>query len=303
MAIAAILKGLYEDVERNLAGVVADVDDEFLHDFRVALRRARSLLAQIKGALPEDDALRLRKELSSAGKMSNAVRDLDVFLRHRAEYAGMLPEALAAGLDEFFDRLAARRGAEHVQLAVRLRGNEFLDIMGRWRLYLERIDALPHSSHAAHTAVETAARRIEKSYAKVASLMPKLSSDSSDEAFHALRIECKKLRYLIEFFKSLSPPKKSEDLIARLKRLQDFLGRLNDLCVQTEMLGEELRREPMLGEAPMSLNAAAAVGGLMAALLAEKRHAKNSFAKASAPMLSEKTARIIKNLFTSHDQW
>ncbi|MEF8833997.1 MAG: CHAD domain-containing protein, partial [Halofilum sp. (in: g-proteobacteria)] len=47
-----ILSHLLATLEANEAGLRADIDTEFLHDFRVAVRRTRSALGQIKRALP-----------------------------------------------------------------------------------------------------------------------------------------------------------------------------------------------------------------------------------------------------------
>jgi CHAD domain-containing protein len=51
-----------------------------------------------------------------------------------------------------------------------------------------------------------------------------------------LRIECKKLRYLLEFFASLFPSKEMSKMIRQLKRLQDNLGEFTDLEVQQRFL-------------------------------------------------------------------
>jgi CHAD domain-containing protein len=49
-------------------------------------------------------------------------------------------------------------------------------------------------------------------------------------ALHALRIDCKRLRYTLESFREVLPPK-AEPLIAEVVRLQDHLGLLNDADV------------------------------------------------------------------------
>jgi CHAD domain-containing protein len=55
------------------------------------------------------------------------------------------------------------------------------------------------------------------------------------ETFHALRIRCKHLRYVLEFTQHLlgSP---GERLISQLRELQEHLGQLNDLHVEQERL-------------------------------------------------------------------
>ena len=63
-----------------------------------------------------------------------------------------------------------------------------------------------------------------------------ITPSSPDVLLHKLRIECKKLRYLLEFFSSLFAQKEINYLIKQLKILQDNLGDLNDLSVQQDTL-------------------------------------------------------------------
>jgi len=61
------------------------------------------------------------------------------------------------------------------------------------------------------------------------------------EVLHQLRIECKKLRYMLEFFRSLYTPSQIKGLIRTLRRLQDNLGDFNDCEVQQLKLKEFAR--------------------------------------------------------------
>jgi CHAD domain-containing protein len=56
---------------------------------------------------------------------------------------------------------------------------------------------------------------------------------------HALRIECKRLRYSLEFFREVLGPQ-AKDVIAEVVQLQDHLGDLNDADVANTMLSEFL---------------------------------------------------------------
>jgi CHAD domain-containing protein len=59
-------------------------------------------------------------------------------------------------------------------------------------------------------------------------------SPASD--LHELRIACKKLRYLMEFFRSLYPAEAIGQLVRALKTFQDTLGEFQDLEVQQQQL-------------------------------------------------------------------
>jgi CHAD domain-containing protein len=59
------------------------------------------------------------------------------------------------------------------------------------------------------------------------------------ELLHALRIECKKLRYTVEFFREVLGHE-AKAVIDDLKDLQDHLGDLNDAQVATHTLNDFL---------------------------------------------------------------
>ena len=52
LAVADALLGYLEVIESTFEGIITDVDTEFLHDFRVAVRRTRSVLKLLGGVLP-----------------------------------------------------------------------------------------------------------------------------------------------------------------------------------------------------------------------------------------------------------
>src|SRR5919108_705376 len=59
-AAAAILTSLVGVIEANVPGALADLDSEFLHDLRVAIRRSQSLQRQLRRAFPPAPLERFR---------------------------------------------------------------------------------------------------------------------------------------------------------------------------------------------------------------------------------------------------
>ncbi len=90
-ATKLILGTAFSSLQRNEAGVLADLDSEFLHDFRVAVRRTRSALAQIKDVLPQKAVDAFRDEFAWLGQITGPTRDLDVYLLEMDEFAAALP--------------------------------------------------------------------------------------------------------------------------------------------------------------------------------------------------------------------
>ena len=92
------------------------------------------------------------------------------------------------------------------------------------------------------TVGEAAQLLIGKRYRGVLRRGREITSASSDESLHALRIRCKRLRYLLEFFR----PTYGELLKAettRLKELQDVLGEFPGR-VRRRSVASPLRRRP-----------------------------------------------------------
>ena len=96
-AIRRILDNLTTVMHLNISGVREDIDSEFLHDFRVSVRRARSLLSQMKGVLDAETTARLQQRLKAIGDITGTVRDLDVYLLKESAYTGLLPAVPEAG--------------------------------------------------------------------------------------------------------------------------------------------------------------------------------------------------------------
>ena len=54
VAVAKLLLRLLDTMQLNAPGVIRDIDTEFLHDFRVAVRRTRAALKLVGDVLPAD---------------------------------------------------------------------------------------------------------------------------------------------------------------------------------------------------------------------------------------------------------
>ena len=140
-AAKLICRNLLAALRRNEQGVAEDIDIEFLHDFRVAARRVRSVFALLGDALEPDVRSRFSAAFKELGKMSGIVRDLDVQRLAAAESRARLPEMLHDGLDSLFAELAAKRAAAQQALAVWLTAPQQQDMLRAWEEYLEQEDA------------------------------------------------------------------------------------------------------------------------------------------------------------------
>lgn len=242
-ALCTILLQLLEIMELNREGTREAIDSEFLHDFRVAVRRTRSALAQVKGVLPEPVSARFRKEFAWLGEITGPLRDLDVALLAFPDYQACLPAAQREDLLPLRDLLETRQREARRLLSRRLVGKRYRQLVEEWHRWLrnpEWGDPLPPK--AMRPIAEVASKRIAKLAQRAFAEGEAIAPTSPAEALHELRKTCKKLRYLLEFFASLYPGTHHGKLVKALKGLQDNLGTFQDLSVQIEEV-EGYRRE------------------------------------------------------------
>ena len=139
VAVARLLLRLLDTVELNVDGVLRDIDTEFLHDLRVAVRRTRSAIKLLGAVLPADLAEHFKAEFKWLGDVTTPVRDLDVHLLGFDALTEQLVAASPADLEPLRAFLVRRRAREFRRLAAALRGPRFRAITDDWRKALLEI--------------------------------------------------------------------------------------------------------------------------------------------------------------------
>lgn len=296
-AAKLIFLNLLETMKANEFGVIEDIDTEFLHDFRVAVRRTRSALSQIKYVFSEQDTIKYKNEFSIIGKATNELRDLDVYLLTEDSYKKMLPEDLRPGLDPLFDSLAKQRERAKQACADYLRSDSYKESIKSWQDFLN--NASPNPALAANSQrpiIELAKEHIWKKYSKVIKLGKRIRTNTPDPELHRLRIECKKLRYLLEFFTSLFAEDDMKVVVKHLKKLQDNLGDFNDLFVQQESLKKFLS-ETDIGYDESKQQTLAAAGGLVSVLYQRQNAVRKKFKNNFEGFTDKQTTALFNELF------
>ncbi|MBN1219030.1 MAG: CHAD domain-containing protein [Anaerolineae bacterium] len=295
-AAKVLLRFLLKVMQRNEAYLKEDIDTEFLHDFRVAVRRTRSALSQIKDVFPPQTTGRFRQDFAFIGQLSNELRDLDVYLLAEDDYRAMLPDVLHDGIAPLFDYLRQKRTRALQNVVSGLNSKRYAQIIKDWELFLaESPPDSPAAGKARLPIIELAQNRIYKRYRRIVKSGRRILENTQDEQLHALRIECKKLRYLLEFFTSLFPADKITTLIKQLKRLQDNLGDFNDLCVQEEYLLKVAQELPLNNQ--QSRQTLLAIGSLVGRLDQERQQVKGEFAQTFITFASPANKALFKELF------
>ena len=297
LATKEILKNLLSVMRQNEEGIKDDIDTEFLHDFRVSVRRTRSALSQIKGVFDPKDKDNFSKKFKNLGDLTNRMRDLDVYLLNEKRYRGILPDALQSGLDTFFNRLKLERKKELSEIIKFLNDETYSKFVMSWEIFLNKQQTLDETicPKARIPILNLAKEYIYTRYSKVIKEGRKIDGDTPDEKLHKLRIQCKKLRYLLEFFASLFPEKSMNNLIKKLKVIQGILGDFNDYSVQQDNLLAVLKNQDKKQKDYSII--AAAMGGLITHLYHQQIEVRQSFSNAFKDFSSDENIQLFEDLF------
>ena len=297
VGIKSILKFLLQVIRQNEDGIKRDIDTEFLHDFRVAIRRARAALSQLSVVFPPSILQKFKKDFSYIGKMSNHLRDLDVYLLNESNYKRMVPSRMGKDITILFDQLRRERKTAHRQFVKVLNSKRYKSILSTWQTYLNSntVDNGDSSPDAKRPIIKIAKPIIYTQLNLILKLGSEIDENTEDEKVHALRLECKKLRYLLEFFISLFPKRKIEKFINHLKILQDNLGNFNDYSVQQESLQNYLMQ--MSTASAKGKQAIAAVGALIGVLYDRQLQTRQEFADRYSQFASKENIALAIKLF------
>ncbi|WP_309647493.1 CHAD domain-containing protein [Nocardioides sp.] len=278
----------------NLPGLLDDVDTEFLHDFRVAVRRTRSTLKLGRAALPEVMRTRWEPEFKWLGDLTTPVRDLDVYELALPTMEGWLMAADAADLEPLSRFLRRRRTSERRSLVRGLRSARFRRLVMEWEEQLTRLAETPEGTDGEHmSAARLADRSLSLAYRRVLRGGADISDDSPAEDLHRLRRRCKELRYALEVFAPVVDKGSRKRAVAQLKGLQDVLGRFQDTEVHRQAL-RGFAGELIVEGAPAE--AMLAMGELIGHLDSDQDRARREFEGAFANFTRPSSQRLMHQI-------
>jgi len=276
-AARRVLRGLADVVEAQVPGTLDDLDSEFLHDLRIAVRRSRSVLRQMKRAFDPVARRQQADSLRWIQAVTGPTRDLDVQLLDWDELVAMVPADRRTALGPAHALLVEQRNAALRTMKATLRSAEHRRRWTAWRLFLA-VDPGGNDGPDASTPIrKLARRRFTALSARIVRDGRALTADSPPEALHEVRKRGKELRFLFELFgPSLWPASEVKPRVSALKGLQDVLGRYHDRHVQLDQLRA---LAPELANRPGGPDALLAMGSLIDRLESDQRRAQAGVAE------------------------
>lgn len=234
-------RSMAEVMNSTFTGMLAGDDNEFLHDFRIGVRRTRVLLHEAEGVIADERRLHFADEFKWLGEITTPTRDADVHLDYFSVMAAGLLGKAEADLAPLRELLLERQVACRAQMLADMRSERrtrfatewstFLADDQAWSLSLD--DPLVDATKSAFTVI---ADRTRTAWRHVQHDGRLITDESIPTDLHDLRKEAKRLRYLLESFAPQFHPKSLKLVKKSLRSMQDVLGEFQDSEVQATTL-------------------------------------------------------------------
>jgi inorganic triphosphatase YgiF len=211
-------------LQANLHGMLTSQDPEYIHQYRVSLRRLNTLIRLFKPVLPERFHNKWRDRIKVLTRTTGDLRDLSVLQRrilepmledHDPEVQSQIASVLSALIIKKFD-LDAQVGQMRYGGPVLLFASELTELS---------VEGFPKNLS------RFAEKRLLDLREKVTRRLVKLTKTPSPANAHQLRIAIKHLRYACEFFAPLFNNASVLEFVKQISTLQDQLGTVNDFYV------------------------------------------------------------------------
>ena len=210
----------------------ADIED--LHQLRVAMRKSRSIMRLLRPWYRTRVIRRHNDSMRSVMRASGPVRDLDVL----REDLLVLDRGDTAEMQQSLEALDRQRTGLRGKLLFALYSDSWEQFLVDYTDFLVSPGAGTARTRPGRIVAQQVRHvlplLVQQRLTRVLAYGPHLA-DADSERLHALRIQCKRLRYALSTFDALLGPE-ARDYIRELKRMQDHLGRLNDINVARGLL-------------------------------------------------------------------
>lgn len=295
-AVRDIVRSMLSLARLQEQGIINEIDTEFLHDYRICIRKIRSAVGLMKGVYPESYTVWLKQQWGELARVTNQMRDLEVYLLDRENYVALLPSNLQAGLTAFFEGIRRERGQAQQDLRKHLQSKSYLKRIAALESFFTEPDVLPASEFSAQPIKVRASRRIYGRYRCIRKASRGITPDTPDDVIHQIRLDCKKLRYMLEFFGELYDHDELDVLMKKLKNAQECLGVFNDCVVQQDSLLAYCRTH----QETMSAEQALSIGGLIAVLNLRQREERSKAERALKIFSKASVQRQFRHAFQLH---
>ena len=221
---SAVLQELFGKIIWQLTSGPGPTTVEGIHDTRVAIRRFRSLMRDLKTILDTAPFRPLRKQLKKLADDMGAVRDEDVFIEGLAKMAGEAKSPVA--IHHLLESSHERRGKALQKLSTTLEKISADELSKLFDSGSESVFGAPELFWP--TSVSAAGRDlIHRRLAELIDASEPIYDPSDSKGLHKMRIAAKRLRYTSNIYVPIFGDQLRE-FVDETADLQTFLGETHD---------------------------------------------------------------------------
>ncbi len=252
-------------------------EEESLHQYRVHLRLVRSVFFEFGAFIEENHKIALVDNLKVLHQKSNTLRDSDVFLASLEVYETLIETCDREEFSTLKEQILKEREA---CLRLFISKEERAFRQKTMVQLLERIeDTTMYLEKADESLMVHASAILRKRLKKISKRSSKLSLKASNDAFHSLRLDYKKLRYTAETLHL-------DSFCRSFKSIQTAFGSVQDKTSQIERLKR------------YNTHHSAALERIVAHLEQELMEDKKVCLKKSSPKNLKKLSQKLEKIFT-----
>ena len=196
-AVAVIGDALLDTARKAWTRLDDPDDSEALHDFRVALRRLRSVLRAFRVYVEPAVSRKLRRRLRDLTRATNSARDSEVQLGWVNARWPHLTRRERAGARWLLTQLEDRRDEGYAASLAAIEA-DFAALETRVRKRLERAQRQAADESRSRSFAGAAGELVREHAAALHAYLPNIRAAGDEAEVHLARIEAKRLRYLLE---------------------------------------------------------------------------------------------------------
>ena len=219
--LGKILNSLLEEIKGEMPGVIEGKNDENMHNFRVAVRRTKTLLKIFRKYL-SGDGVYFKKKLTKIMKETQRKRDLDVLIKSLDLYVKEEKEEIRLKIEK---EIRIEQGRVLSIIGSREFNGFIADLEEAVKKGTLFVNKLNETEPAEHFSL-----MIKKTYKKLRIIIKNTSLDN--EELHILRLVFKEFRYILEFSADVIKQDMIIKIINDVKKIQEALGAAHDKIVQ-----------------------------------------------------------------------
>ena len=215
---------------------------EELHDMRVATRRMRTAFDVFSQAFEPKALKHYLNGLRKVGRTLGAVRDMDVIMENAVSYQSSLKNEKQPDMEPLLSKWKQSLEKKRAKLRRHLGSKDYHTFKHDFNEFLQTSEdgRIPYVNCVMNPQLRDIVPVLVYGRFAAVRAYDSILSTASMQQLHALRIEVKMFRYVLEYFKEILD-ETTGSAISELKRLQDHLGELHDRDVACQLVDRFLK--------------------------------------------------------------